>query len=164
MERPDAETRVRRARDEDLDRCVEIVRALPDHFTEDVPERVERDLGRHGGWVVIDGDAVVGFAVVERRSAKAAEILWIAVEPERRNAGHGGRLLRQALSELREDGVALVEVKTLDRSADYEPYEASNAFYERNGFIQIDCIENLPGYGPENPAAIYVAALEAGPP
>jgi GNAT superfamily N-acetyltransferase len=154
---------VRRVRAEDLDPCLAIVRALPDHFTEDVPDRVERDLGRHGGWVALDGDAVVGFAIVERRSPRAAEILWIAVEPGRRNGGVGTRLLGHAFAELRGEGVALVEVKTLDSSADYEPYVATNAFYERNGFIQIDCIENLPGYGPENPAAIYVTALEARP-
>jgi ribosomal protein S18 acetylase RimI-like enzyme len=154
---------VRSAQAEDLDRCLEIVRALPDHFTDDVPDRVRRDLGRHDGWVTLDGETVVGFMVVDRRSARAAEILWIAVEPDRRHAGHGSRLLAQALSELRGDGVALVEVKTLDRSADYEPYEPTNAFYERNGFVQIDCIRDLPGWGPENPAAIYVVALEAVP-
>ena len=122
--------------------------------------RVGHDLGDHGGWVILAADTVVGFAVVDRRAPRAAEILWIAVEPTRRNGGLGSRLLGHALAELRDQGVALVEVKTLDRSADYEPYLETEAFYERNGFVQIDRIEELPGYGPENPAAIYVAALE----
>jgi ribosomal protein S18 acetylase RimI-like enzyme len=154
---------VRRARDEDLDSCLEIIRALPDYFTDDVPDRVRRDLARHDGWVALEGETVVGFMVAERRSPRAAEILWIAVDPGRRNGGLGGRLLAKALAELRDEGVALVEVKTLDSSADYEPYVATNAFYERNGFVQIDCIRDLPGWGPENPAAIYVAPLEARP-
>jgi ribosomal protein S18 acetylase RimI-like enzyme len=151
---------VRKARTDDLDRCLEIVRALPDHFTEDVPDRMRRDMGAHGGWVILAAEAVVGFVIVDRRAPRAAEILWIAVEPAHRGAGLGSRLLGQALAELRDQGVALVEVKTLDRSADYEPYEATLAFYERNGFVQIDRIEDLPGWGAENPAAVYVAALE----
>ncbi|MBN1529013.1 MAG: GNAT family N-acetyltransferase [Thermoleophilaceae bacterium] len=161
MEQPaGADARVRRAGADDLGRCLEIIRALPDHFTHDVPDSVRRDLGAHGGWVILAACTVVGFVVVDRRAPRAAEILWIAVDPARRNAGLGSRLLGQALAELRDQGVALVEVKTLDRSADYEPYEATLAFYERNGFVQIDCIEELPGWPPGNPAAIYAAALE----
>ena len=38
---------------------------------------------------------------------------------------------------------------------------ATLAFYERNGFVQVDRIEDLPGWGPENPAAVLVAALDA---
>ena len=137
-----------------------IVRALPDFFTEDVPFRVRGDLERHDGWVVVDAGEVVGFVIVDRRSSQAAEILWIAVEPARRDAGYGTRLLDHALGALRDQGIALVEVKTLDRSADYPPYEATRAFWERSGFVQIDCIDEFPEWEPGNPAAIYVAALE----
>jgi hypothetical protein len=51
------------------------------------------------------------------------------------------------------------ELKTLDSSVDYEPYQATRAFWERMGFIQIDTIDPLPGWNPGDPAAIYVAAL-----
>ena len=137
-----------------------IVRALPDFFTEDVPSRVRGDLERHDGWVVVDAGEVIGFVIVDRRSSHAAEILWIAVEPARRDGGYGTRLLDHALGVLRDQGIALVEVKTLDRSADYPPYEATRAFWERSGFVQIDCIDEFPEWEPGNPAAIYVAALE----
>ena len=52
-----------------------------------------------------------------------------------------------------------LEAKTLDRSSGYRPYEATRAFWERNGFIHVDTIDPLPGWPPGNPAAIYVAAL-----
>lgn len=54
---------------------------------------------------------------------------------------------------------SVVEVKTLDSSSGYRPYEATRAFWERNGFVQVDTIDPLPGWEPGNPAAIYVAAL-----
>jgi hypothetical protein len=47
----------------------------------------------------------------------------------------------------------------LDRSSGYRPYEATRAFWEHNGFVQIDTIDPLPGWPPGNPAAIYVAAV-----
>ncbi len=151
---------VRAARFDDSEACLRIIRALPDFFTEDVPTKVRDDLERHGGWVIIEADEIVGFVVVDRRSPQTTEILWIAVEPARRNAGCGTRLLNHVLGVLRDQGSALVEVKTLDRSADYAPYEATHAFYERNGFVQIDCIDEFPDWPPGNPAAIYVAALK----
>ena len=119
---------VRAARFDDLEACLEIVRALPDFFTEDVPITVQGDLERHDGWVIVDAEKLVGFVVVDRRSPQVAEILWIAVEPTRRGTGYGTRLLEHVLGEPCDQGIALVEVKTLDRSANYAPYEATNAF------------------------------------
>jgi len=150
---------VRAASSDDVEACLQIVRALEDSFTDDVPTKVRSDLERHDGWVIVEADGVVGFAIVDRRSPQAAEILWIAVEPARRNTGCGTRLLKHVLGVLRDQGTALVEVKTLDGSADYEPYKATEAFYQRNGFVQIDRIDPFPDWPPGNPAAIYVAAL-----
>ena len=64
-------------------------------------------------------------------------------------------MLDQLITELAAEAVQLLEVKTLDSSADYQPYAVPNAFYERRGFIQIDTIDLLPGWPPGNPAAIY---------
>jgi ribosomal protein S18 acetylase RimI-like enzyme len=150
---------VRRFAARDTERCIAIVRELPDYFTEDVPAKVESDLGAHPGWVAVETERVVGFAVVDRRSTDAAEILWFAVASAERGQGLGSALLDQLIAELAGEGVRMLEVKTLDRSANYQPYAVTNAFYERCGFIQIDTIDPLPGWPPGNPAAIYVASL-----
>jgi hypothetical protein len=55
------------------------------------------------------------------------------------------------------DGVQVVEVKTLDASAGYEPCIATRSFWEARGFVQIECIDQLPGWQPGNPSGIYVA-------
>ena len=73
--------------------------------------------------------------------------------------GHGTRLLGHILDHLAAAGISVVEAKTLDRSSGYRPYEATLAFWERNGFIHIDTIDPLPDWPPGNPAAIYVAAV-----
>jgi GNAT superfamily N-acetyltransferase len=151
---------VRRCRPaDDVAGCVAIVRGLPDYFTNDVPAKATADLADHHGWVATDASGVVGFAVVDRRSARSAEILWMAVRKDRRGSGIGTALLDHILSELGNEGLRLVEVKTLDPGVDYAPYVATRAFWERRGFIQIDTIDPMPGWQSGDPAAICVAAL-----
>lgn len=151
---------VRPATPADVEACQKIVTGLPDFFTDDVPRKIEEDLATQASWVVVaQDDDVVGFAVVDVRPPGAAEIVWMAVSAELRNRGIGTMLLERVLDDLRSDGVGVVEVKTLAASAGYEPYIATRAFWEGNGFVQIDTIDPLPGWEPGNPSAIYVCAL-----
>jgi GNAT superfamily N-acetyltransferase len=152
---------VRRLVAGDAAAALAIIRGLPDYFTADVPGKVERDAASHEAWVITDSGSVTGFAVAARKSAGGAEILWIAVDAARHGRGHGTRLLGHVLDHLAAAGISVVEAKTLDRSSGYRPYEATRAFWERNGFIHVDTIDPLPGWPPGNPAAIYVAALRA---
>jgi GNAT superfamily N-acetyltransferase len=150
---------VRHAAPADTPACLDIIRALPDYFTDDVPAQVEADLRSNLAWVAVSAGEVLGFTVIDRRSQHAAEILWLAVTPAAHRTGVATGILDHALSELAEEGLRVVEAKTLDGSADYAPYEATRAFWARSGFVQIDTIDPLPGWQPGNPAAIYVAAL-----
>ena len=150
---------IRAATAQDAVACTAIVDDLPDFFTDDVPDKVRSDLRDHGGWVVDVAGAVAGFVIVERRGTRAAEVLWAAVAAGRRGAGLGTRLVDHVLDELRADGVQIVEVKTLDASADYAPYDATRAFWLGRGFVQIDTIDPLPEWPPGNPAAILAVAL-----
>jgi GNAT superfamily N-acetyltransferase len=136
-----------------------IVRGLPDYFTEDVPDKVEHDAASHQAWVITDSGTVAGFAIAARKSPAGAEILWIAIDAARRGRGLGTTLLGRVLEHLGAAGISVVEAKTLDRSSGYRPYEATRAFWERNGFVHVDRIDPLPGWEPGNPAALYVAAL-----
>ena len=150
---------VRRLVAQDVPAIVAIVLALPDFFTQDVAGQVRQDSESHDAWVLAGPGEIAGFAVARRKSAGAAEILWMAITPGRRGHGNGTVLLNHVLGDLASAGIRLVEAKTLDRSAGYPPYEATCAFWERRGFIQVDTIDPLPGWEQGNPAAIYVAAL-----
>lgn len=150
---------VRPATPADVAGCQAVVRGLPDYFTPDVPDTVAADMAHHESWVVTAGEEVVGFAVVDRRSPRAVELLWAAVAAGRRGWGLGTRLVEAVLAELAAGGVHLVEVRTLDRSAGYAPYEATLGFWEARGFVQVDRVDPYPGWQPGNPCAIYVAAL-----
>ena len=152
---------IRRAVKGDADACVGILVRLPEYFTPDTHDEARTGLGKHLAWVAAEADSIEGFILVEHHYPTAAEITIAAVTPERRGAGIGTLLVERALDHLREMGVTLVEAKTLDESAGYEPYVATRAFWERRGFVQVDCIDPLPGWQPGNPSALYVAALSA---
>lgn len=128
-------TALRRSTLDDLSNCQAIILSLPDYFTADVPDKIAHDLHAHGGWVVTDQDTISGFAIVQKRSPRAAEILWMAVHADRRHRGLGGALLDHVLRALHSEGVALVEAKTQDASANYEPYRPTRAFWEGHGFV-----------------------------
>src|SRR6266480_4468914 len=124
---------VRRFTAEDAPAVITIIRGLPDYFTDDVPAQAERDAASHEAWVITDSGTVAGFAVAARKSTAGAEILWIAADAARRGRGHGTRLLGRVLDHLGADRISVVAAKTLDRSSGYRPYEATRAFWERNG-------------------------------
>ncbi len=132
---------------------------LPDYFTESTHDEVRADMAHQLAVVAKDESEVIGFTLVRQRYEHSAEITFAAVQPGRQGQGVGTALLAKTLNVLEDHGVAVVEVKTLDASAGYEPYVATRAFWERRGFVQIDCIDPLPGWEPGNPSAIYAKAL-----
>lgn len=146
---------------DDADACVEVVRRLPDHFTDDTHDEVREAVAHQLGLVALDDGEVIAFVLAEQRYPRAAELTWIGVIPARRDQGVGTALLARLFDELAATDIALVEVRTLDASANYEPYVATRAFYERRGFVQVHAVDPYPGWNPGNPCAIYVAALAA---
>jgi ribosomal protein S18 acetylase RimI-like enzyme len=150
---------VRGGRADDANACVAIVQALPDYFTPSTHDEVRRDVPRHPSWVAVEDAEIVGFALAPLRFRAAAEITFAAVIPPYRDKGIGTALVERCLADLAAEGVSMVEVKTLDARSGYEPYVATRAFWERRGFVQIDCIDPLPGWDPGNPSAIYARSL-----
>jgi N-acetylglutamate synthase-like GNAT family acetyltransferase len=146
---------IRRAGGGDVDACVAVLAALPEHFTPDTHEDLRARFGSSTVYVAVDGGAVVGCVALQPQYA-GAEIHYAAVHPGRRREGIGRQLVARLLAET---DLPVIEVKTLDASSAYEPYVATRAFWEAIGFVQIDCIDPLPGWQPGNPSAIYVCAL-----
>lgn len=77
------------------DACLEIVRDLPDYFDESDFEELERELRTQDRTLYFAEKAgeVSGFALVERRGERIAEICWLAVGPEFRGQGVGSALV-----------------------------------------------------------------------
>jgi ribosomal protein S18 acetylase RimI-like enzyme len=138
----------------DADGCVAVLAALPDWFTPSTHAEVRAHLEDGPGWVATDAAGIVGFVTATRRFPGAAEITYAGVLADRHRRGVGTALVERAVADLAAAGVRVVEVKTLDASAGYEPYVATRAFWAARGFVQIDVIDPLPGWDPGNPSAI----------
>jgi ribosomal protein S18 acetylase RimI-like enzyme len=153
---------VRGATSEDTAACVAVLAALPDFFTRDTHVTLADEMQSGKTWVAVDeARSICGFVHAKQHYSRAAEITFAAVVPGCRRRGIGRILVAAALDELREAGVAVVEVKTLDATSDYPPYAETRAFWESQGFVQVDMIDPLPGWEAGNPSAIYVVALNA---
>jgi ribosomal protein S18 acetylase RimI-like enzyme len=150
---------VRRGRADDAEACLAIVEALPHYFTASTHDEVRRDIRSHPSWIAVEDDEIIGFVLAPRRFTAGAEITFAAVVPSRRDNGIGTALVERCLADLAAGGVSMVEVKTLDATSGYEPYVATRAFWERRGFVQIDCIDPLPGWDVGNPSAIYARSI-----
>ena len=92
--------------------CLAIGRALPEYFSPAGIAQMERDLDLHETWVAARQETIVGFAVLERKSAAVMEILWLAVRPDEQGAGIGSALVEMAVEGARRAGMVALEVKT----------------------------------------------------
>jgi ribosomal protein S18 acetylase RimI-like enzyme len=106
----------------------------------------------------VDGH-VVGILVMRRHNQASTEVHLLAVEPDLHRRGIGSALLDAAERRLREDGTAILHVKTLGPSEPSDEYARTRAFYEARGFIPMEERTDL---WPGNPALLMVKPLIVG--
>jgi len=143
---------IRSAKKEELAVCLDLAKNLSDFFSKDGIREMEKDL-ENTSVFIYDGGSIKGFVALKEKSKDVAEIAWIAVANEYQREGIGKDLLCYVEEST---NYKILLVKTLDEKADYQPYDAARKFYEKNGFLKIDVIDPYPGWGKENPCAIYV--------
>lgn len=88
-------------------------------------------------------------------TASSFDLYWIAVRPDRQQAGLGRRLMDMAEAAARELGGTAVYVETSTRSQ----YEPTRAFYRRLGYRLAAELPDF--YGPGDGQAILVKRLSA---
>jgi GNAT superfamily N-acetyltransferase len=140
-------------------RVEEILRALPGWFgIEDALLNYVDQSKTLPAFVALMDDKMVGICSVKQHTQHAAEIYLMAVDPSLHRFGIGTALLKAAERELRDDGVQLLQVKTLGPSDPSPEYATTRLFYEAVGFRALEEIEGL---WPGNPCLILVKHLDA---
>jgi ribosomal protein S18 acetylase RimI-like enzyme len=142
-----------------LKECLAIARSLPDYFTGGGIAEMSKDLQQHRLYLAVEAGAVEGFAAVQEKNSRAAELTWIAVRPARRSRGIGTALIDFLVEDLNKKGIRLLQVKTLAVEADYPPYELTRRYYEKNRFLHLETVNPYPPWGTGNPCAIYVKII-----
>ncbi len=81
---------------------------------------------------------IVGVCLVKRHFPEAAEVELIAVRKSMHRRGVGRQILDRVEMDLLDDGVRVLQVKTLGPSVHYEPYEQTRRFYRAQGYLPLE--------------------------
>ena len=137
-----------------------VLEALKDWF--EVDRTREGYIADCAGWPVVaafDGDTPVGFLALKATSPYAVEIAVMGVIRAYHRRDIGRRLFEAARDRAREEGYRFMQVKTV-REGVYPEYDATNRFYRKLGFLELEVFETL--WDEANPCQVYVMALGSG--
>jgi GNAT superfamily N-acetyltransferase len=133
----------------DPDAAREILASLPEWFG--IPEATAsyvEDAGRVPSYLAVDGDDVVGLALINEHFPQSRELHLIAVRRDRHREGIGRLLLDAIESDLRESGVRILEVHTVGPSSESGEYARTREFYLATGFVAMNELRRIDWNGP----------------
>jgi len=150
IEQPDEKTNI----------TLRIMRSLPIWFSP--PEDIENKAIIHRDYpffAAYDGNAPIGFVALKIHNEFTADVFNLGVLEEYHRQGIGRQLLEAAERYCLDNGYQFLTVKTLDSSAEYEPYARTRAFYRKMGFIPLEVF--LTFWNAENPCLFMAKYLGA---
>lgn len=137
--------------------CMEILEELPEWF--EIPEsRVSyaKESRELPFWADVVNKIARGFIVMKETSAYAVEICVMGVRKEYHRLGIGSKLFQVFYQYAKAKGYEFVQVKTV-REGMYPDYDQTNAFYQKIGFRELECMEGL--WDEANPCQVYVMTV-----
>lgn len=137
------------------DLTMKIMGSLPEWFNppEDIPKKAELHRSMPF-FAVFDGETPIAFAALKIHNPYTAEIFNIGVLREYHRQGEGHLLVKVCEERCLFEKRSVLTVKTLDGSADYPPYEATRAFYLREGFVPLEVFRE---YWDEDNPCLFLA-------
>ena len=140
---------------------LKIMHSLPAWFNP--PEDIERKAVTHREYpfiVAFDDNAPIGFVALKIHNQYTADIFNLGVLESYHRQGIGRSLIETAERYCVDNGYLYLTVKTLDSSAEYEPYERTRAFYQKMGFIPLEVFKTF--WNEENPCLFMAKWLGTG--
>ena len=138
--------------------CEEILRSLPMWFgIEPALVMYADDSVRLPTFAAVEGAKFIGFITLRQHFPRAWDVHCIAVRAESRNKGFGKALMAHAERWLGQQGVTLLQVKTVAESSPSKEYALTREFYYHLGFEPIEVFPTL--WDPHNPALQLIKIL-----
>ena len=134
-----------------------VLESLPEWFG--IPESREAYIREGAAQTCIAcmaDDALVGCLCLKPTSPHTLEIAMMGVLPAFHRQGAGRRMFQAALDFARAQDYAFLQVKTVQHGR-YPCYNATNRFYRRMGFLELEVFPTLWDEG--NPCQVYVRAV-----
>ena len=138
--------------------CIPLLRRLPDWFgLENAILDYERQVEELPTFLAGADGSVLGFLSLKQHNEYSAEILVMAVHPEKQRGGMGRALVEAAEAHARSLGIEYLQVKTVGPSRANTPYGKTRAFLAAMGFCSLEEFTTLWGKG--NPCIIMVKRI-----
>jgi len=137
---------------------LKIMHSLPAWFSP--PEDIDKKAVTHRDYPFIaayDGEAPIGFVALKIHNEFTADMYNLGVLEQYHRRGVGRGLVEAAEKYCMDGGYVYLTVKTLDSSAEYEPYERTRAFYRKMGFIPLEVFTTF--WNEENPCLFLAKYL-----
>ncbi|MCL2014398.1 MAG: GNAT family N-acetyltransferase [Oscillospiraceae bacterium] len=138
---------------------LKIMHSLPVWFSP--PESIEKHAITHRDYpflVAFDDDAPIGFTTLKIHNKYTADIYNMGILEQYHRRGIGRQLVESAERYCTENELLYLTVKTLDSSAEYEPYNRTRAFYLNMGFTPLEVFTTF--WNEENPCLFLVKRLD----
>ena len=137
---------------------LQIMGNLPEWFNppEDIPNKAELHRSMPF-FTVYHGEETIAFAALKIHNSYTAEIFNIGVLREYHRQGIGHLLVNACVERCLSENRSVLTVKTLDGSAVYPPYEATRAFYLREGFVPLEVFREY--WDEDNPCLFLAKSL-----
>jgi GNAT superfamily N-acetyltransferase len=126
-----------------------ILASVPEWFG--IPEANEHYVEAAAGmssYLAVDGDDVVGVALLNEHFPLSRELHLIAVRRDRHRQGVGRLLLEAIEADLRAAGIRLLEVHTVGPSSESVDYARTREFYLAQRFVAMNELQRIDWNGP----------------
>ena len=138
--------------------CEKILRVLPDWFgIEESLVQYVKDADVMPTMLAKDNDIVIGFLTIKRHFPESADIHCMGILPQYHRKGVGRLLIKEVENFLKDEGVKILQVKTVSADRDCSAYAKTRAFYKGVGFIPLEIFPNL--WDEANPCLLSVKQI-----
>ena len=134
--------------------CENILRALPDWFgIESSLIQYVKDADIRPTMLAQDENDFIGFITIKKHFRESADIHCMGILPKYHRKGIGKFLIKELEKYLKDEGVKLLQVKTLSADRDCSAYAKTRAFYKAVGFIPLEVFPTL--WDEANPCLLW---------
>ena len=138
--------------------CENILRALPDWFgIESSLIQYVKDADIMPTMLAQDENDFIGFITIKKHFRESADIHCMGILPKYHRKGIGKFLIKELEKYLKDEGVKLLQVKTLSTDRDCSAYAKTRAFYKAVGFFPLEVFPNW--WDDANPCLLLVKQI-----
>ena len=138
--------------------CENILRALPDWFgIESSLIQYVKDADIMPTMLAQDENDFIGFITIKKHFRESADIHCMGILPKYHRKGIGKFLIKELEKYLKDEGVKLLQVKTLSADRDCSAYAKTRAFYKAVGFLPLEIFPNL--WDEANPCLVLIKQI-----